>query len=192
MKKFKLQKGFTLVELLAVMFILVSVGGIVTGILISSLRNGSKGNTINDVRQNGQFIISQMSKMITYSSKFCGLSVDGAGNLDSCDNPTSGNTFTKDCTISPSPSFNYIKIQSFDGGQTVFSCNASTISSNSASMLNASSFSVTSCSFTCSQASSFSPPNINISFTLSKVNPGLFVENNVLIPFETSLTIRNN
>lgn len=186
------KKGFTLVELLAVMFILVTVGGMATAILISTLRNGSKGNSINDVRQNGQFVISQMSKMITYSSEFCGLSADGAGASDDCDQKSQANTFTTDCSISPSPSYNYIKIRSFDGGQTVFSCNGTTISSNGASMINASGFRVSSCSFTCSKISSTSPPNINISFTLSKLNSGLFVENNATIPFDTSITVRNN
>lgn len=187
-----LQKGFTLVELLAVMLILVSVGGMVTVILISTLRNGSKSNSINDVRQNGQFVMSQMSKMITYSSEFCGLSTDGTGSSDDCDLKSQSNTFTTDCTVSPSPSYNYIKIRSFDGGQTVFSCSGNTIASNGASMVNVGSFVTSACSFTCSQLSSTSPPTININFTLSKVNSGLFVENQAIIPFETSLTIRNN
>jgi prepilin-type N-terminal cleavage/methylation domain-containing protein len=188
----KLNKGFTLVELLAVMFILVSVGGIVTSILISTLRNSSKGNSVNDVRQNGEFVIAQMSKMITYSAEFCGLSINGLGSADDCDLKSTNNTFTTDCTVSPSPNYSYIKIKSFDGGQTVFSCTGGTIASNGASMINASIFSVPSCSFTCSQADPSSPKNINISFTLNKINSGNFVENNASISFETSLTIRNN
>lgn len=190
--KFKIKsvKGFTLVELLAVMFILTTVGTIVVSILFSALRNGNKGNTINDVRQNGEFIVSQMSKMITYSSQFCGVSTDGVGSADSCDQNSAGSTFTTDCTISPSPSYNYIKIGSFDGGQTVFSCSGGTIASNGASMINTSGFNISSCSFTCSQSQA--SRTIDINFTLEKINSGVFVENNTSIPFETSVTLRNN
>lgn len=184
--------GFTLVELLTVIFILVSVGTIISAVLVTALRNGTKGNTINDVRQSGEFLISQMSKMITYSSEFCGMSTDGSGSSDSCDSPSAGNTFTTDCITAPSTTYTYIKIKSFDSGQTVFSCTNGTIASNGASMINSSDFAIGTCSFTCSQTNSFSPRILDIKFTLNKSNGGGFVENNTTIPFETSVTLRNN
>src|ERR1035437_2671426 len=113
------QRGYTLIELLAVISIVVVVGVIVAGILISSLRGGSKSNVLDNVRQNGDDAITQMSKMIIYAQSFNGISTDNV-------------TFTNNCiqTIPPSPSpspspvqYKYIKITAFDGGITVFGCN---------------------------------------------------------------------
>jgi prepilin-type N-terminal cleavage/methylation domain-containing protein len=181
------QKGYTLIELLAVIIILVTVGAIITSILVTSLRGGNKSNTVNDVRQNGNYVLSQMSKMIAYARSFDGVSTDGAN-------------YVTDCTITqppaPTPSitpvlYNYIKISSFDGGQTVFSCTGSTIASNGASLTNSANLNVTNCSFYCSQSNVLAPPTININFSLSKANAGFFVENQTTIPFETSVTPRN-
>ncbi len=49
MKKiFSLNNGYTLIELLAVMIILVSAGVVVTSIMVSTLRGGNKSTTTND------------------------------------------------------------------------------------------------------------------------------------------------
>lgn len=181
------QKGYTLIELLAVIIILVTVGIIITSILVTSLRGGNKSNTINDVRQNGNYVISQMSKMVAYARSFDGVSTDGVN-------------YVTDCTVvqppAPTPtiapvSYSYIKITSFDGGQTVFSCTGSSIASNGASLTNSTNLNVTNCSFYCSQSNVLSPPTINVNFSLSKANSGFFVENQTTIPFETSITPRN-
>lgn len=175
------QKGYTLVELLAVMFILISVGVVITAILVTSLRGGNKSNTTNDVRQNGNYITSQMSKMIAYARSFDGVSTDGINYITDCT-----------AVVSPPVSYTYIKITSFDSGQTVFSCNNSTIASNGASLINASSLIVSSCSFYCSQSNSLRAPTINVNFILSKVNSGFFAENQTMIPFDATITPRNN
>lgn len=171
-------RGYTLIELLAVIIILITVGTIITSILVTSLRGGNKSNTTNDVRQNGNYVISQMSKMILYAKSFDGVSTDGVN-------------YVTDCINQPPVVYKYIKISSFDGGQTRFSCANGTIASGSANLLS-SNFSVTSCSFLCTQSNFLSAPTININFTLSKANAGFFVENQTTIPFETSITPRNN
>lgn len=176
------QNGYTLVELLAVIIILVVVGTIITSILVSSLRGGNKSNTTNDVRQNGNYIISQMSKMIAYSKSFDGVSVTGAKD-----------SYIKDCTavVVPATAYKYIKITSFDGGTTVFSCNGGTIASNGADLIDINTISVSSCNFYCSQANKISPVSINVTFILSKKNAGFFAENQTIIPFDTTITPRN-
>ncbi len=184
------QRGYTLVELLAVITIIVVVGVIVAGILVSSLRGGSKSNVLDNVRQNGNYAITQMSKMILYAQNFNGVSAD--------------NTFyTTDCTqvipSSPSPAptpspkvYSYIKITSFDGGQTIFSCNGSTIASNGASLVDTATVSLVSCTFSCIQDNFGQAPTIGISFTLSQNTGSAFAEKQATIPFNTSITIRNN
>lgn len=179
-KNQKSQYGYTLIELLAVMIILVTVGVIMTSILIIALRGGNKSNTTNDVRQSGNYITSQMSKMIAYSRSFDGVSVNGS-------------TYITDCTAinTPPTAYKYIKITSFDNGTTVFSCTGSTIASNSANLIDTASLSVSSCNFYCSQISTTAPVTINVTFTLSKKNSGFFVENKTFIPFDTTITPRN-
>ena len=181
------QSGYTLIELLAVIFILVAVGGIITAILVTSLRGGNRATTVNNVRQNGNNMIGQMSKMIAYARNFEGVSTDGV------------NYFT-DCTViippapTPTPvpvSYKYIKITNFDGGTTVFSCSTNAIASNGANLINTQDLSVTSCSFYCSQDSVSSSPIVNIKFTLTKANAGLFSENQTTIPFDTTVILRN-
>lgn len=176
------EQGYTLIELLAVMIILVSVGVIITAILVTSLRGGNKSNTTNDVRQNGDYIISQMSKMIAYARSFDGVSVSGATG-----------SYVKDCTavVSPPTAYKYIKVTSFDKGTTVFSCTGSTIASNGADLIDITSLAVSSCNFYCSQINSTSPVTINVVFTLSKTNSGFFVENQTSIPFDTTIAPRN-
>lgn len=173
------QRGYTLIELLTVIAIVVVVGVIVAGILISSLRGGSKSNVLDNVRQNGNDAITQMSKMIIYAQSFNGVSNDG------------GVSYTTNCA-QVSPSYQYIKITSFDGGKTIFSCNGSTIASNGASLIDTASVSLILCSFTCTQNNFGQAPTIGINFTLSQNTSSSFSEKQATIPFKTSVTIRNN
>jgi type II secretory pathway pseudopilin PulG len=189
--KFKINNfdgGYTLVELLAVMTIVVVVGVIVAGILISSLRGGSKSNVLDNVRQNGNDAVAQMSKMISYSQSFNGVSTDGVSYTTNC---------AQVAPSSPSPTpatvgYRYLKITSFDGGQTIFSCNATDIASNGASLIDASSVSLILCSFTCTQTNFGQATTIGINLTLSQKTSSSFAEKQATIPFQTSVTVRNN
>jgi len=194
-KNQKSQKGYTLVELLAVIAVVIVVGVIISGILVSSLRGGSKSNVLDNVRQNGNNAIAQMSKMILYAQYFNGVS-------------TNGQFFTTNCTqapvVSPSPTpapvnFKYLKITSFDGHQTIFSCSNTdsitgdvTISSGSASLIDNSTVVLDTCSFSCLQNNIGQPAIIGINFTLSQKTSSTFSEKKATIPFYTSITIRNN
>lgn len=197
MNKFSNSKGYTLVELLAVILILVSVGGIITAIVATSFRGSNRSINVNQVRQEGNFAITQMSRMIRYAKSFDGVS-------------TNGNSYTTNCVVtippppSPSPTpveYKYVKITSFDGGVTVFRCqdglsdNPRTISSNSASLVSTSNVSLVadSCYFICSQESVGLAPAIDINFTLTPYNQisPVFVENTLTVPFQTSVIFRN-
>lgn len=183
--------GFTLVELLVVIVVLITVGGIITAILVSSLRSSNKSAAVNNVRQSGDLAIVQMSKMIEYAKTFQGVST-GVHDID-------GNLiYETDCTvpnITPTPAsvqYSSIKFTSFDGGTTEFSCTGDTIASNSAiNLIDTSNITVSSCYFLCTQSNVLSSPTIDINFTLSNISPGTFVENQVSIPFETTVLLRN-
>lgn len=180
MKKIYHDKGYTLVELLAVMVVLMTVGTIIAGILISSLRGTSKTNTLTNVRQNGYYALDQMTKML-----------HDARQLES----------PYPCIVPPQPTpiptITAVTIVSFDGGSTTLSCDGTTISSNSASLLDPTSVSLTSCYFTCRQGSASDFPSISINFSLTEYRPTgavLFNEKTAsasAIPFQTSVSLRN-
>jgi len=175
----KNSKGYTLIELLAVMVVMITVGLIVATILVSSLRGSNKTNTINTIRQNGNYTILQISKMLEFAQSFGGV----------YDPQTS--SYRTDCS-SPSSQYNSIKITSFDNGTTTFSCNLpnAKISSNSASLINSNEVSLTQCYFTCSRNVSV-PPTIGINFTLSQKSATAPFEKRETINFQTSVLMRN-
>jgi len=178
-------RGYTLIELLITIALLATIGTIMVSILFATFRSSNKSQAISDVRQNGNYAISQMSKSIAFAESFDGVSLDGR-------------TYTTDCTISPSPQYKYLQITSFDKGTTVFSCinnpvdNVPTIASNGASLINTSSMSAAAqCYFTCFQPDASTPPTIGINFTLNKTTSGNLSENVGSVPFQTSVTVRN-
>jgi prepilin-type N-terminal cleavage/methylation domain-containing protein len=177
----KNDKGYTLVELLAVMVILVAVGMIITSIMVSSLRGGGKSLTTNDIRQNGDYAISQMSKMIAYAKSFNGVY-----------NATSS-TWTDCVGSSPTDKYDSVRITSFDEGTTIFNCANMVLSSNSAALVNPDLDAA--CYFTCSQDSLSTSPTINLYLTLKKRQATGFTllpEAQTIIDFHTSVTLRNN
>ncbi|MEK7450907.1 MAG: prepilin-type N-terminal cleavage/methylation domain-containing protein [Patescibacteria group bacterium] len=185
----KNNKGFTLVELLAVAVVMVVVSVIVTATITSSLRGTTKTNTINDVRQNGNYAIAQVSKMIEYAKSFNGVSNDNVAFVSNCVDST------PPLTPTPTPSqYKYIAITGFDNGQTIFGCsqnNVNTIASNSAFLIDTSLVSVDACSFTCERARITDPPIIGINFSLSKNTTSSLFENKASISFKTSVKMRN-
>lgn len=179
------QRGYTLVELLVVMVVTITVGFIVVSVLVSSLRGTNKATTIETVRQNGNYTILQMSRMIEFAQGFVGVSLDGT--------PSS---YSISCPLqSPALQYKYLKITSFDGGSTTFACNFSVnpavIASNSASFINTNEVSLSACYFTCTRNNLSQPPTIGINFTLEQQSSSSLFEKRASIPFSTSVVIRN-
>lgn len=185
--------GFTLLEIMLVMAILVFVGFIVGSIVMSILRGTNKTNTLTQVRQNGSYAISQISKMLRNSKSFEGVSVNG-----------SGGSYTTNCVSSTK--YNYIKIKSFDEGETTFACCASpnTIASLSGTMtcgssdkyilLDTNTVTVDECYFQCIGSDFTEPPRIDIYFSLRADSSSLFAEKRAsdsAIPFSTTVILRN-
>ncbi|MBI2195690.1 MAG: type II secretion system protein [Candidatus Levybacteria bacterium] len=180
----KREEGFTLVELLSVIMIVTVVGGIIGAILISTLTGTNKTNSLENVRQNGNYALLQVSKTIEFSRNFYGVSTDGINYITDC----------TQLPVSPTPTpvqYANIKIMSDNGQNVVFSCNLGDISSNSASLIDTNTVTASSCFFTCSQESIVQPPTIGINFTLAGARAGNFVENKTSVPFSTTVTLRN-
>lgn len=194
MQNSKLQYGFTLIEILAVIFVLSVIGVLVAAIIVSSLRGINKTNTITAVRQNGFYAISQMTKMIQNAKRFEGASRDRVTYYPNCVLPTAGSG-----TPTPVPQqYKSIKIISFDETQTIFACQPdgttpANILSNSALLFDTTivSLDYSSCYFTCTQDNVFLAPTIGIYFSLAQLTTRSFFEQKASIPFQTTVGMRN-
>jgi len=178
-----------MVELLAVIVVLVALGTMIGGIFFATLRGTNKSNAVTTVRQNGDTAILQISKAIRNAKSFNGVSTDGV-------------EYTTNCTVSsavPTPTpvpYKYVKISSFDGATTTYTCTEATppsLASNSASLIDTTAVELVegSCSFTCTQSTLADTPTIGIYFTLKQLTTSTFPENQVQVPFQTSVSIRN-
>lgn len=182
------ERGFTLVELLASIIVLVAVGSVIAGIITSSLRGTNKTTTIETIRQNGNYTLNQISKNIEYAQVFNGLSNDDINYVTSCPFSTAP---TPAPTITP---YNYIKVTPLNGNSITYHCGSSPprITANEDHLMDINVVSLISCSFSCIQTGSTDVPIIRIGFTLGPKNSNNLVENSTPdVVFETSVTVRN-
>jgi len=171
--------GFTLVELLAVVFVFIAVGSILLGIVVSVLRGNNKTNAINIVQSNGDYAMGQMTKSIRNATTLLG-PLD-CGTVDS---PTATSS---------------VALEFPDGTTTTYSClddnGAPSITSNSAALVDTNSVAIASCTFSCGYDSASDYPIIGIDFSLqSKVSSGSIVDLTAsasAVHFQTSVVIRN-
>ena|SRR3989344_9178114 len=182
------EKGFTLVELLSSIVVLVAVGSVIAGIVTSSLRGTNKTTTIENIRQNGNYTITQMAKNIGYAQVFNGLSNDGVNYVTSC-------PFSTAPTPAPvTTNFNYIKVTPLNSNPITYNCTSTppTLTANGTVLIDPNVVSLLACSLSCVQTGSTDVPIIQIGFTLGPKNASNLVENSTPpILFETSVTIRN-
>ena len=190
---FKSGAGFTLVEILAVLGVLVTVGGIAGAIIFSSLRVSNKANNLEKIRQNGSFALSKMSRTILYAKSFNGVCFG-----DDC-------THNNDCTtpqVSPLPTpvkYSSVKVTLFDESEITYSCSPagtpttliSTQNSQDTDLIDVNTVSVVSCYFTCSQLFKTNSPTIGINLELAQEGDPQFAEKQASISFSTSVTMRN-
>ena len=186
----RFERGFTLVEVLIVLTILLVIGSIIGTILFSSLRGANKTNTLSAVRQNGNYAITQISKIVRSANEY-ELSTDGILYASSCE-------VLAPPIPTPTPAvitkYNYLKITS-DSVETIFFCNSNPdvgmIFQNGNPLISADSSSVKVCSFSCTKNNAFDTPTINIELILSQSGSGSFVENLATVSFNTSIALRN-
>lgn len=182
-------RGFTLVELLASIIVLIAVGSIIAGIITSSIRGTNKATVIENIRQNGNYTIARVSKNIEYSQVFNGFSDDGINYTTTC--PFS---------LAPTPTpvvkqYNFIKVTPLNSNPIIYSCTSSspfTITANGVPLIDTNSVALTECTLACIQGRATDVPVIKVGFKLGPKNPNSLPENSTPpILFETSVTIRN-
>jgi len=170
--------GFTLVELLTVIFIFVVLGGILAAIITSTLRGNNKTNAINAITSNGDYAIIQITKAIRSATTL--LVPYPCGTLSS---PTSTSS---------------VKLRFTDSSMSTYSCldtnNNPSITSNSAALIDINSVKVAKCNFTCAQSSPSDYPIINVDFSLKSNTTSNLLEQQAsssAIEFQTSVVGRN-
>lgn len=190
------RNGFTLVELLISMFLILSISAVVMTIFVAGLRGTNRSSAEADVRQNGNLALTQMSRLIRNAKIFKGVSVDGTTNfISSCYTPTADPT--------PTPqAYKGVQVTAFDGGTTTIKCPSvgeTTISSISATLATPApltestrvTVSPNSCYFTCQQDSPTDPPVIGISFTVESLRSSGVIGQSVDQTFQTTVLPRN-
>lgn len=180
------QRGFTLIEILVVVVVLMSTGIVIGAILFSSLRGASKANILTTAQQNGDYAMSQMVKTIRNAKSFGGVSID--------DPETNDTGWLTDCSVDVSAQYRYIKITSPDSQEIEYSCRNESIFFNAGFLIDENLIKTKegSCYFTCAQSNPTDSPTIGINFTLVQTGNTTSVEKAVSLPFSTSVRMRNS
>jgi len=190
--KFRSEKGYTVIELLTVAGVMVIIGGVLTGIIVSTLRGTNKTQTSNAIAQNGNYALSVISNILVSSDAIIALR-DSSGVILDQDG---------DCTSQPNPIGNEIDLRRIDGGITTLACDNQTIASESASMsvslldttkVRIDTSSLSTCYFKCIQEEDdpYSAPSIEVGFVLTSQNQSGAIENTGTADFKTSVKLRN-
>lgn len=104
----KINAGFTLVEVMVVLVIILVVGTMIVGVMFAVARNANKAKALDAVKKNGNYAIEQMGRSIRYARTFDGVSPDGEDG-----------TYVGNCTIASasnsSPSQSVASVQASPG-----------------------------------------------------------------------------
>ncbi len=161
--QYRKQKGFTLIELMVVVTVVISVAVVAGNIFYSSLRSNTKTQVTTDLKQKGDYALTIMERMIREAKV-----IDSA-----------------DC------SNDQLTITYKDGEETTFICDTTlpepdqiaSVSANSAVLLDE--ISCENFDFTCDL------PRVGIEFTLNQNPTDPLPFKRAEIKFQSSVTARN-
>ncbi len=179
--KMRDSRGYTVVELLAVVTILVLITGVVAALITQTLRGTSRTKITNQVAQAGSYVTSVISASVISAENI--VSINGQEIVD--------------CTGNPSGQSIEI-FMSEERGVIEYACMDDTIASGSVSLIDTNSLRIdttnqNACYFRCSQPPDdpYSPPFIEFGFTITQKNENVLFENRESAPFQTSALMRN-
>lgn len=170
-------KGFTLVEILISVAIVITSATIVVAIITASFRGSTQTNINEDLRLEGNSALSQVGKMIQFADGFVGV-VDGT------------NTEYSNCvTNDEDASYTEVKLL-IDGEVTTISCKDDTVRINDNPLFESSKAVVENCAVRCSQTDTTDSPTIGVEFDLSR-NDSSLIEQRSSMRFEKNIKMRN-
>jgi len=156
--------GFTLIELLviATIGVLITIGAI--NLFFSTILAGGKSTALNEVKQNGDYAITQIERVIRNAKSI---------NPATCPG-------------------NSLELEATDGSSVVISNNSKQITIKNEAVTSGNNFLVTAdISFVCHYSSGTGPPLVEFSFTLQKGEDGVSRESDiVIVPFQGRALLR--
>ena len=172
-------RGFTLVELLISIAIIITSATIVVMIITASYRSSNKTNTIDLVRQAGNLSLTQLTKMIQFADDFQSATDDSGDEVAFC--PVDDGASAID--------FKTIEIVS-GGSVKSISCNDNgSLSLNDRPLIDDNEYYMNGCRLTCSQKKYSESPIIGVSFKLYK--EGYQAESGAGVSFTQKIKMRN-
>lgn len=173
------QKGFSLIEILVGISIVITATTVVLSMLVSSFRISNKTTTDSVIRQNGNYALNQISRRIQFAESFNGGSSSYSG------------PFTTTACDAGGTEYNHISIR-YDGQDQIISCTGATIQINGRSSIDTSKARIVSgtCRLTCEKEPTDSPL-IGIEFDLESANGSDLVEQSSVVEFSTTVKMRN-
>jgi len=184
------KKGFSLIELLVGLLLMITVGSIVLTIFFATLRGANKTASLEAIRQNGSHAINQISRAIRSAKSFDGVSLNGV------------DTFSTYCVVpdGPTPPFiqyKAVQVTTFDDVTEVYRCpldDEEGLYVNDQSLIDQGKVIVSpqnACYFICIQTASSGVPTIGINFTLSTNVQSSSPDIRSTLPFQTTVSPRN-
>ncbi len=178
MKKRQLHNGFTFIEILVATGIIALISGVSAQVFLSASRNAVKSDLIRNIKQNGEYSLEIMSRMIQSAKSISA------------------------CTGAPSASF---AIKNQDDRVTTFGCvldgTVTRIASGSAIgtaylttsglTLGGATCAQSSLMFLCTPNSGL-PSTVRINFSLSQLGVGVKNYEKASVPFQTTATMRSD
>lgn len=95
-KKLKLEKGFTLVELLIVVSILLISVGVAGDLIISVIRSYNKTRVLNEIEQNGNYVLAKLTYDLRNAKS---VSISGSNTLTLTETDSNNTSVTVIYTI---------------------------------------------------------------------------------------------
>lgn len=185
MKKYNKKSGYTLIELIVVAGLLAIISGFVATIMITSLRGGAKSKITNEVSQNGNFALSEITREIVKAKN---VTFTGGGTC-STDNGSipwdsnSGSSILLDQLDDADPD---VTLTCDPGGRII-----KNDGTDDFDLLDNSQVKQVSCEFVCSQEDIYSTPVIKVSFTITQFSTSNSSESIASAEFSTTAALRN-
>jgi len=159
----KKNSGLTLIELVVVSAILLMAGVVLVSSFFSITKSNTKAELMKVIRQNGDYALSTMEKIIT------------GGFVDSCDGDTHST----------------ITVRDEEGNETVFSCLGDPvyIASSSSQLTDNDLIQASNCQFQCEAVGNYQ--KVTISFTLENIGSSSRQEEKASQHFQKVILVRN-
>jgi prepilin-type N-terminal cleavage/methylation domain-containing protein len=186
---FTLRSGFTLIELIIVVGILSLMSLVIAQVFFTTMKTNTKTELMKDVKQNGEYAMDGLSRMIQNAAGIEGTCVDIAETQTPTDEITVidhfGTSILLKCVDIGTPSV--ARIASVSGGISEY------LTSDSVSLISDSGDLTCTSSplqFSCTSVGGI-PSSVGISFRLRQKNTAQSVEESADSEFRSTVTIRN-